>query len=180
MIITHWRIIISVFLVHAFAVKSILCIVNHMIISNIHNITPKSGILFTYICIADIFNSNDFMKHWLEVMFYTIICEKKMNHSVHYECLRANRECRSRPRGVREAPFTIYSWTIRIMCYVKVWNHIIAICSLVFRRWFLIRCAILVQIILQISCKKLAYKMLFRIWMKCHYKLMENLYHRCK
>ena len=44
----------------------------------------------------------------------------------------------------REAPITIYSWTVRIMCYWKVWKYIIAICSLVFLRGFLIRCAILV------------------------------------
>ena len=47
-----------VFSVHVFNVKSILCIVNYMIIrrstmltSNIHNRTPKSGILFTNIYI---------------------------------------------------------------------------------------------------------------------------------
>ena len=35
------------------------------------------------------------------------------------------------------------SLTVRIMCYVKVWKYIIAICSLVLRRGFLVRCAIL-------------------------------------
>ena len=39
---------------------------------------------------------------------------------------------------------TLYSWTIRIMCYVKVWKFIIATCSLVLLRGFLIRWAILV------------------------------------
>ena len=38
----------------------------------------------------------------------------------------------------------IYSWNIRIVCYVKVWKYIIEICSLVLRRGFLNRYAILV------------------------------------
>ena len=37
--------------------------------------------------------------------------------------------------------FDIY---LRFMCYVKIWKYIIAICSLVLRRGFLIRWAILV------------------------------------
>ena len=48
----------------------------------------------------------------------------------------------------REAPFTIYSWTIRIMFFVKVLKYIIAICSLVLCRGFLILCVILVYSIL--------------------------------
>ena len=44
-------------------VKSILCIVNYMITSNIHNRTPKSGILFTDICIGDFCNKHDFMRY---------------------------------------------------------------------------------------------------------------------
>ena len=34
-----------------------------MLISNIHNRTPKSGILFTDICVGDLININDFIKH---------------------------------------------------------------------------------------------------------------------
>ena len=49
-----------------------------MIISNIHNRTPKSRILFTDICIGDFFNRHDFMKHYLT----TIICEQKLNQIV--------------------------------------------------------------------------------------------------
>ena len=66
----YWKNIIPVFLVHAFNAKRILFIVNYIIISNIHNITPKSGILFTDICIRDFFNKHDFMKDWVEVIFY--------------------------------------------------------------------------------------------------------------
>ena len=40
-----------------------------MLISNIHNRTPKSSLLFTDICIGDFFNRDDFMKHWVKVMF---------------------------------------------------------------------------------------------------------------
>ena len=132
----YWRNILSVFLVHAFNVKFILCIVNHMIISNIHNRTPKSNILFTDMCIGDFFNRLDFMKHWVEFMFYyyAIICEQNLNQIVDTsDCER------------REAPFTRYSWNIRIMCYVKIWKHLIAICSLVLRRGFLIQCTMLVR-----------------------------------
>ena len=64
-----WRIIILVFLVHAFNVKPIWCIVNCMIISNVHNRTPKSGILFLDKCIEDMFNRHDFMMNWVKVMF---------------------------------------------------------------------------------------------------------------
>ena len=59
------RNIIPVFLVHVFNVKSIICIVNYMIIrrmtmliSDIHNRTPKSGILLTDICIGDFFKTD--------------------------------------------------------------------------------------------------------------------------
>ena len=41
---------------------------------------------------------------------------------------------------------TFYSLTILILCYVKVSKYIIAICSLVLRRGFLIRSTILVYI----------------------------------
>ena len=60
----------TIFLVHAFNVESILSIVNYMIKNNIHNIMPKSGILFTDVCIGYLFNRIDFMKHSVEVMFY--------------------------------------------------------------------------------------------------------------
>ena len=62
--------IIPVFLVYPFNVKSILCIVDWMIIrkrtmitSNFYNRTPESDILFTDICVGDFFNRHDFMKH---------------------------------------------------------------------------------------------------------------------
>ena len=86
------------------------------------------------------------MQHWIEVniRFTTIICEEKLNHKRRYKWLRAKRGCRRRPRGAQPDSFTIYSWTIRIICYVKVWKYIIAIFSLVLGREFLIRCAILV------------------------------------
>ena len=63
----YWRNIIPVFLVHAFNVKSVSCIVNYLMISNIHNRTLKSDILFTYLCIRDFFNRHDLMKHWVQV-----------------------------------------------------------------------------------------------------------------
>ena len=53
----------SVFLIHAFNVKSILCFVNYAVICNIHDSTPETGILFTDFYIKDIFNRIDFMKH---------------------------------------------------------------------------------------------------------------------
>ena len=53
-----------------------------MIISNIHNRTPKSGILFTDMCIGDFFNRHDFMIINLKSCFTTIICEQKFNQSV--------------------------------------------------------------------------------------------------
>ena len=117
-----------------------------MIISNIYNRTPKSGILFTDICIGDFFNRHDFMKHWLEVMFYYHYLWGKIEPKRRYEWLRAKRS--EGTEGVlderTEAPLTIYSRTIRIMCCVKVWKYIVTICSLVLHREFLIRCAILV------------------------------------
>ena len=141
-----WRIIIPVFLVQAFNVKSILCIINYRIISNIHNKTPTNAILFTDICIGDIFNRHDVMKHRVKDMFYYYYLWAKIKSKRKYEWLRAKRnegaEGVLAERG--EAPFTIYSWTIRIMCYIKIWKYIIAIRSLVLCRGFIIRCAILV------------------------------------
>ena len=63
----YWRNITSILLVHTFNLKLNLCIVNY--ISNILNRMSKSGILFTDVCIGDSFNKDDFMKHWVEVMF---------------------------------------------------------------------------------------------------------------
>ena len=42
---------IEINVLHAFNARSILCVVNYRVISNIHNRTPKSGILFTDMCI---------------------------------------------------------------------------------------------------------------------------------
>ena len=81
-----------------------------MIISNIHNRTPKTGILFT-ICTGDFFNHDLILRSIdLKSCATTIInCEPKLNQSVDTSvCER------------KEAPFSIYSWTIRIMCYVEV------------------------------------------------------------
>ena len=39
-----------------------------MVISNIHNRMPKSGILYTNMCTGDYFTKHDFMKHWVEIM----------------------------------------------------------------------------------------------------------------
>ena len=63
---------------------------------------------------------------------------------------------------------TIYSWTIRTMCYIKVWKNIIAICSLVLWRGFLIRCATLV----------LLYHVAVREWYKnsCHLQRKNSCY----
>ena len=95
-----WRIIIPVFLIHAFNVKSIFCIVNYMIINNIHNRTAKSGILFTEICIRDFFNRHDFMKYWsvqVNIWFTKIICEHKLNQS---EWLRPKRVIATKTKRV--------------------------------------------------------------------------------
>ena len=131
----YWRNIISV---HAFNVKSILCIVNYMIINNIHNRTPKSGILFTDLCKGDFFNTHNFMKLWIKVMLYNYYLWAKIESKRRYEWLRAKRS--EGTGGVlaerKEPPFTIYSW-IRI-------KYIIALCSLILRRGYLMRCAILV------------------------------------
>ena len=80
--------------------------------------------------------------------FNNIICEQKLNQSVDTSDYERSEGADGVLAGRWEHPFTIYFWTIRIMCYVKVWKYIIVICSLVFRRRFLIRCAILV-----IKCK---------------------------
>ena len=83
----------------------------------------------------------------LKQCFTTINCEQKLNQTVDTsDCERS--EARAL-KGVlaerREAPFTIYSLTIRIMCYVKVWKYLIAICLLVLRKGFFIQAAILVK-----------------------------------
>ena len=74
-----------VFLVHAFNVKSILCIVNYMLVCNIHNRTPKSGIIFTDVCVGDFFNRHNFMKHLVEVMFYYYYLLAKIEPKRRYE-----------------------------------------------------------------------------------------------
>ena len=74
-----------VFLVHEFNIKSIICIVNYMIISNNHNRTPKKDILFTDICIGDIFNRLDFMKHRVEVMYYYYYLSAKIEPKLRYK-----------------------------------------------------------------------------------------------
>ena len=48
-------------LVFTFNAKSILSFINYMIISSIHNITPKSSILFTDLCTRDFCNWQDFI-----------------------------------------------------------------------------------------------------------------------
>ena len=61
-----------------------------MIISNIHNRMPKSGILFTDICIGDIFNRHNFMKQWVKVMFYYYYLWAKIGPKGIYEWMWAN------------------------------------------------------------------------------------------
>ena len=51
----YWRNILPVFLVYSFNLTSKLCFVKYMMLSNIHNRTPKSGILF-----ADLWGSSVF------------------------------------------------------------------------------------------------------------------------
>ena len=63
-----------------------------MLQCNIYNRTPKSGTLFTDICIWDIFSRHDFMKHWVEVMFYYYYFYylwAKIEPKCRYEWLRA-------------------------------------------------------------------------------------------
>ena len=75
------------------------------------------------------------------------LCEQKFNQSVNTsDCQWSEaRVPKASSRSAENAPFTIYSWTMRIMCYVKVLKIYTIICSLVFRRWFLSRCAMLVD-----------------------------------
>ena len=70
---------------------------------------------------------------------------------------------------------TIYSITIRIMCYVKVWKYIIAICSLVFRRGFLIRCAILVIICFALSLRRQRVAYFYaELWSRLYAIVLQN------
>ena len=64
---------------------------------------PKTGILFTDICIGDFFNKHVFIKHWLEVMFTTIICEQKLNQIV--DTSDCERWRRRRLRGAQRSSF---------------------------------------------------------------------------
>ena len=75
--------IIPVFLVYTFNVKSISCIVNYVILNNIHNRTPKIGILFTDVCIGDFFNRHDVMMDWVQVLFYCYYLWAKIEPSLH-------------------------------------------------------------------------------------------------
>ena len=134
----YWRTIIPVFLVHTVNVKSILFSVNYMTMSNNHNRTPKSGILFTYSCIREQTRFCEALS-WSHVLLLLFV--RKNWTKGWYDWLRA--KWSEGAEGIlverRGAPFIIHSWTIRIMCYVKVWIHIIAICSYVLRRGFLIQ-----------------------------------------
>ena len=82
-----------------------------------------------YIITVCSLNGHDFMKHWIEFMFYFYYMWAKIEPKRRYEWLRANGS--EGAEGIlperRETPSTIYSWTIRIMCYVKVWKYIISI-----------------------------------------------------
>ena len=44
-----------------------------MIMSNIHNRTPKNGILFTDLCTKHFCNRHDFMNHSVEICFATLV-----------------------------------------------------------------------------------------------------------
>ena len=88
---------------------------------------------------------------FIKLYLYTTILRQKIKYLKFFE----NHNSKSVDISHTDAAFirhiyelnTIYSWIIRIMCHVKIWKYIIAICSLVLRWWFLIRCAILVFII---------------------------------
>ena len=67
----------------------------------------------------------------LKSCFAAIICEQQLNQSVD------TRDCER-----SKTSFTIYYWTIRIICYIKFWKYLFATCSLVFRIGFWIRCTI--------------------------------------
>ena len=54
-----------VFLVHTFNVTSVSSFVKYMIISNIHNRTPKNGILFTDLWIKYFINWHDLVEDML-------------------------------------------------------------------------------------------------------------------
>ena len=138
----YWRIIIPEFLVHAFNLKSILCFVNYMIIINIHNRMPKSGILFTVACIGDFFNRHNFMKHWVKVIYVLLLIFVSKRRRPN-DCERSRARVPKASTRSADKLISQFSWTMRIICYVKVWKYIIAICSLVLCRGFLIRCAIL-------------------------------------
>ena len=143
-----WRNILPAYLVHALNVKYILCNINYMIINNIPNRTPKSGILFTGICIGDIVEIGDIgeimsstnMILWsieLNLCFTTIICEQKFDQAVDTSDCERREDTEGILAERREAPFGIYFLTIRIMCYVKIWKYIIALCLFVLYRGFL-------------------------------------------
>ena len=141
----YWRIINPVFLVHAFNVKSILCIVDYMIISNIHNRTPKSNFIFTAIYIWDFFNRHEFMKHCVKFMFYFYYLWAKIEPKRRYEWLWAKRGRRSRPRGAQRSSFhnLLFAHTNYVLCKgLKLYNHNKLT---FFRKGFSIRCAILVN-----------------------------------
>ena len=114
----------------------------NLIISNIHNRTPKSSILFTDMSIGDLFSRHDFMKHWVEVMFYYNHLWAQIEPKW-YKWFRAKRGRWRHLRGVQRSPF--HYLLLDHTNYVKVWKYIIAICSLVLHRSFQIRCAILVN-----------------------------------
>ena len=83
----------------------------------------------------------------LKLCFTSIICEQKLNQSVDTIVCERSEGAEDLLAECRQSPFSIYSWTIRIMCYAKVWKHIITICSLLkilLRRGFWIWYAILV------------------------------------
>ena len=74
--------IIPVFLVHTFNVTSTLCFVKYVMISNIHNRTPKSCILFTDFCIKYLFNWHDFMNHSVVVCIAILINLFRINEEL--------------------------------------------------------------------------------------------------
>ena len=85
-----------------------------VLVSNIHKRTPNSGILYKNICIGDFFNRHDFMKHWVEVMFYYYYLLAKIEPKRRYEWLRAKRGRRSHPRGAQICSVSTHSRRQRV------------------------------------------------------------------
>ena len=86
----------SIFFKFILFFSSILGFVNYMVISSIHNRTPKSSILYRDLSIGDFFNGHDFMKHWVGVMYCYI------GSFIQNKNKLIRRGCRGPPRRANE------------------------------------------------------------------------------